>query len=99
MKRSEIDAKLKAMLVEHLGVSAGDVLPGSRLVPALVGDGSQKVDGAIPHLGADSLDVVELVMACEEEFGFDIPDDEAEPLNDATVEQLGDFIAGKLGAL
>jgi acyl carrier protein len=94
MERSEIDAKLKKMLIEHLGVSPGDVQPGTRLVPALGGDG--KVDQAVPNLGADSLDVVELVMAAEEEFFIEIPDDEAEPLNDATVESLGDFIAGKL---
>lgn len=96
MERSEIDARLKDMLVEHLGVSAGDVQPGTRLVPAL--DCAGKVDQARPNLGADSLDVVELVMAAEEEFLIYIADDEAEPLNDATVEQLGDFIAGKLAA-
>jgi acyl carrier protein len=37
-------------------------------------------------------------MACEEEFRIEIPDDEAEPLNEATVEQLGDFIERKLAA-
>lgn len=46
-------------------------------------------------LGADSLDVVELVMALEEEFGIDIPDEEAN--NIKTVGQAVDFIAAKKG--
>jgi acyl carrier protein len=94
MERVDIDARIKTMLIEHLGVPEDEVKPETRLVPKA--DAAGKVDPAIPHLGADSLDVVELVMAAEEEFEIEIPDDEAEPLNDATVAGLGDFIAQKL---
>ena len=60
---SDISDRVRTIVVEHLGV-----------------DGDKVVDGAsfIDDLGADSLDTVELVMAFEEEFGVEIPDDAAE---------------------
>ena len=60
---SDIAERVKKIVVEHLGVDA-----------AKVNDGASFID----DLGADSLDTVELVMAFEEEFGCEIPDDAAE---------------------
>ena len=62
-ERKEIEARVKTIVVKQLGVEA-DVIKTER--------------SFIDDLGADSLDIVELVMAMEEEFGFEIPDDEAE---------------------
>lgn len=57
--------RVKGIVVEQLGVSADEVSPESSFVD---------------DLGADSLDVVELVMALEEEFGVEIPDEDAEKI-------------------
>ena len=62
---SEIGERVKKIVVEHLGVE-----------PEKVVDGASFID----DLGADSLDTVELVMAFEEEFGIEIPDDDAEKI-------------------
>ena len=62
---SEIGERVKKIVVEHLGVE-----------PEKVVDAASFID----DLGADSLDTVELVMALEEEFGCEIPDDDAEPI-------------------
>jgi acyl carrier protein len=61
----EIPAKIKEVIVEQLGVDAERVRPEASF---------------IDDLGADSLDIVELVMAMEEEFDIEIPDEEAEKL-------------------
>ena len=58
--------KVKDIIVEQLGVNADQVVEGASF---------------IEDLGADSLDTVELVMAFEEEFGADIPDEDAEKLS------------------
>ena len=63
---SETAEKVKKIVVEHLGVDEAKV----------TGDAS-----FIDDLGADSLDIVELVMAFEEEFGVEIPDDAAEKIS------------------
>ena len=60
-----IQEKVCAIVVDQLGVSEDQVNPSAKF---------------IEDLGADSLDQVELVMALEEEFGCDIPDEEAEKL-------------------
>ncbi|MBE7499727.1 MAG: acyl carrier protein [Verrucomicrobia bacterium] len=60
-----VDQKVRDIVVEQLGVKAEQVTPEAKF---------------IEDLGADSLDVVELVMALEEEFGNEIPDEEAEKL-------------------
>ena len=60
-----IEAKVKDIIVEQLGVSADQVKPEAKF---------------IEDLGADSLDTVELVMAFEEEFGIEVPDEDAEKL-------------------
>ncbi|MCH2547154.1 MAG: acyl carrier protein [Alphaproteobacteria bacterium] len=62
---SDIAARVKKIVVEHLGVEADKVVPSASF---------------IDDLGADSLDTVELVMAFEEEFGVEIPDDAAEKI-------------------
>lgn len=72
---SEIEAKVKKIIVEQLGVEEGEVVPDAKF---------------IEDLGADSLDTVELVMALEEEFGIEIPDDEAEKI--VTVKHATDYI-------
>ena len=72
---SETADRVKKIVVEHLGVEA------------------EKVSGEasfIDDLGADSLDIVELVMAFEEEFGVEIPDDAAEKIT--TVKDAIDYI-------
>ncbi len=60
-----IEDKVKEIIVEQLGVNADQVTEGASF---------------IEDLGADSLDTVELVMAFEEEFGAEIPDEDAEKL-------------------
>jgi len=72
---SEIEARVKDIVVEQLGVNADEV----------------KTDASfIDDLGADSLDTVELVMALEEEFECEIPDDEAEKIT--TVKEAVSYI-------
>jgi acyl carrier protein len=57
-----VEVRVKEIIVEQLGVNADQVTPDAKF---------------IEDLGADSLDTVELVMALEEEFGHEIPDEEA----------------------
>lgn len=59
------EVRVKGIIVEQLGVNEDQVTPAAKLME---------------DLGADSLDAVELVMAIEEEFGIEVPDDEAEKL-------------------
>ena len=63
---SDIGERVKKIVIEHLGVEADKVIEGASF---------------IDDLGADSLDTVELVMAFEEEFGVEIPDDAAEKIS------------------
>jgi acyl carrier protein len=58
--------KVKSIIVEQLGVDADEVTAGASFTD---------------DLGADSLDIVELVMAFEEEFGIEIPDEDAEKIS------------------
>ena len=73
---SDIAERVKKIVVEHLGVD-----------PAKVTDASSFID----DLNADSLDTVELVMAFEEEFSVQIPDDAAEKI--LTVQDAIDYIS------
>ena len=75
---SDIAERVKKIVVDHLGVDADKVVESASF---------------IDDLGADSLDTVELVMAFEEEFGVEIPDDAAEKI--ATVKDAIDYIEGK----
>ena len=61
----DIEARVKEIIVEQLGVSENEVIPVAKF---------------IDDLGADSLDLVELVMALEEEYGTEISDEEAEKI-------------------
>ena len=72
---SNIEERVKKMIVEQLGVKEEQVKPEASFVD---------------DLGADSLDNVELVMALEEEFECEIPDEEAEKIT--TVQQAVDYI-------
>ena len=60
---SNVEERVRKIIVEQLGVKPAEVVPEADFVE---------------DLGADSLDTVELVMAFEEEFNFEIPDEEAE---------------------
>ncbi len=72
---SNIEERVKKITVEQLGVSEAEV----------------KVDSSfVDDLGADSLDTVELVMALEEEFDTEIPDEEAEKIT--TVQAAIDYV-------
>ena len=69
------EEKIRDIIVEQLGVNADQVNRGAKM---------------IEDLGADSLDAVELVMAIEEEFGIEVPDDQAEKL--ASVGDIIDYV-------
>ena len=75
---SDIEEQVKTIVVEHLGIDESKVTPEAKF---------------IDDLGADSLDTVELVMAFEEKFNIEIPDDAAETI--LTVKNAIDFIKGK----
>ena len=75
---SYIHEEVKKIVVDHLGIDESKVQPGAKF---------------IDDLGADSLDTVELVMAFEEKFGIEIPDDAAETIQ--TVQNAIDYIQSK----
>lgn len=75
-----IEEKVKDIISEQLGVKKEEIKPESSF---------------IDDLGADSLDTVEVVMALEEEFGIEIPDEDAEKIT--TVGEAGKYIEGKIG--
>ena len=79
---SEVESQVKQIVVDHLGIEDSKVTPESKF---------------IDDLGADSLDTVELVMAFEEKFGIEIPDDAAETIQ--TVQNAIDYIQRKLDYL
>ncbi|MBX5481674.1 MAG: acyl carrier protein [Myxococcaceae bacterium] len=72
MSTTAIEAKVKSIIADQLGVGEDEIKPESSF---------------IEDLGADSLDIVELVMAMEEEFEVEIPDEEAE-----NIKTVGDAI-------
>lgn len=72
MAATQIELKVKHIIAEQLGVGEDEIKPESSFVE---------------DLGADSLDIVELVMAMEEEFEVEIPDEEAE-----NIKTVGDAI-------
>jgi len=75
---SEHEAKMKQIVAEKLGVSEDKITPQASFVD---------------DLGADSLDQVELIMALEDEFDMEIPDEDAEKLK--TVKDALDYIESK----
>ena len=78
---SDVAEKVKSIVAEQLGVKSEEVKDGAKFIDAL---------------GADSLDTVELVMALEEEFGAEIPDEDAEKLT--TVGEAIKYIEEKAAA-
>ena len=78
---STVSEKVKSIIVEQLGVEADEVTPQASF---------------IDDLGADSLDIVELVMAFEEEFGVEIPDEAAEKIS--KVQEAVDYIETHQGS-
>ena len=72
MATTNIEAKVKSIIADQLGVGEDEIKPESSF---------------IEDLGADSLDIVELVMAMEEEFEVEIPDEEAE-----NIKTVGDAV-------
>lgn len=70
-----VEEKVKNIIVDQLGVAADEVVPAASFVD---------------DLGADSLDLVELIMVFEEEFGKEIPDEDAETIR--TVQDAVDYI-------
>ena len=78
-KSMTVEDRVKKIIIEQLGVEEDDVTPEASFVE---------------DLGADSLDTVELVMAFEEEFDIEIPDEEAEKI--LTVGRAIDYIKEKM---
>jgi acyl carrier protein len=76
---ADVAEKIKSIIAEQLGVKPEEVTPQASF---------------IEDLGADSLDTVELVMALEEEFGIEIPDEDAEKM--ATVGDAAKYIEEKI---
>ncbi len=76
------DEKVKAIIAEQLGVKLEEVTPDASF---------------IDDLGADSLDTVELVMALEEEFGIEIPDEDAEKMSKVSdaIKYIEEKVAAK----
>jgi len=73
-----VEEKVKNIIVDQLGVSADEVVPSASFVD---------------DLGADSLDLVELIMVFEEEFGQEIPDEDAETIQ--TVQDAVNYITNQ----
>ena len=74
-----IEERVAAIISEQLGVEVSTLTPDAHL---------------LDDLGADSLDVVELVMALEEEFGIEVPDDDVE--NIRTVSDVVEYMAARV---
>ncbi len=78
---NNVEQRVKEIIADQLGVDVEQIKPESKFVD---------------DLGADSLDVVELIMAFEEEFGIEIPDEDAEKIS--TVGDVLNYIKEKQGA-
>ena len=76
-----LEDRVSSIIVEQLGVTKEELAPRASF---------------IDDLGADSLDIVELVMAMEEEFDIEIPDDDAEKIQ--TVKDVISYLKGKIEA-
>ncbi|MDO5562379.1 MAG: acyl carrier protein [Synergistaceae bacterium] len=81
MKMEEVQAKLKEIVMDRLNAEEEQIKPEASFVE---------------DLGADSLDIVELIMGIEEEFDIEIPDEDAEKLT--TVGEALNYVKTKLGA-
>ncbi len=79
MKQNEIESRVKKVVAEQLGVKEGELTSTASFVD---------------DLGADSLDTVELVMALEEEFETEIPDEDAEKI--VTIQDAVNYIVNRM---
>ena len=79
MTKEEVAAKVRKVIASQLDVEEEKVTPDASI---------------IDDLGADSLDIVEVVMSLEEEFGMEIPDEDAEKLS--RVKHVVEYIVGRL---
>jgi acyl carrier protein len=77
----DLESRVSAIIVEQLGVTKEELYPEASF---------------IDDLGADSLDIVEFVMAMEEEFDIEIPDDDAEKIQ--TIKDVISYVKGKIEA-
>ena len=75
----QLEEKIKAVIVEQLNITEEECVPDAAF---------------IDDLGADSLDIVELIMAMEDHFGLEISDDDLAKIH--TVKDITDYIKGKL---
>ena len=80
MKKEEMLSRLKEIIIDRLDVEEDQIVPEASFVE---------------DLGADSLDIVELIMGIEEEFDIEIPDEDAEKLT--TVGEAMNYVKAKLG--
>ena len=80
MKKEEVLARLKEIITDRLDVEEDQIVPEATFVE---------------DLGADSLDIVELIMGIEEEFDIEIPDEDAEKLT--SVGEAMNYTRGKIG--
>ena len=80
MKKEEVLSRLKEIIVDRLDVEEDQIVPEASFVE---------------DLGADSLDIVELIMGIEEEFDIEIPDEDAEKLT--TVGEAMNYTLAKIG--
>ena len=80
MNKADILTRLKEIIIDRLDVEEEQIVPAASFVE---------------DLGADSLDIVELIMGIEEEFDIEIPDEDAEKLT--TVGEAINYAASKLG--
>ena len=78
-RSSSVESKIKEIIAEQLGLREDEILNASNFVE---------------DLGADSLDIVELIMAMEEEFEMEIPDEDAEKM--LTVQNAIDYVQSKM---
>lgn len=81
MDLNEVTEKVKTVIAQQLDIDKGELVPTAHI---------------LDDLGADSLDVVELIMALEQEFDMEIPDEEAE--NIQTVGDVHEYIQKRLAA-
>ncbi len=79
MTAEEVAKKIRALITEQLGIEEEEVVPEAKF---------------IDDLGADSLDTVELIMAFEETFDIEIPDEDAEKIT--TVQEAVDYVVAKV---
>jgi acyl carrier protein len=80
MKKEEVLSRLKEIIEDRLNVEEGQIVPEASFVE---------------DLGADSLDIVELIMGIEEEFDIEIPDEDAEKLT--SVSEAMNYTLAKIG--